>query len=57
MSNDLTYTCIGDYNTLLLLEQLYPHCREIDEPARHRLATIAGREVAHESILTELVYT
>ena len=44
------------YNTLLLSERLYPLCREIDQAAKHRLATIADREVAHEVILSELVY-
>ena len=44
------------YNTLLLSERLYPLCREIDEAAAHRLATIGDREVAHEIILSELVY-
>ena len=44
------------YATLLLTERLYPICREIDEAAAHRLATIENREVAHEIILAELVY-
>ena len=44
------------YNTLLLSERLYPLCREIDQAAKHRLATITDREVAHEVILFELVY-
>ena len=45
------------YNQLLLTERLYPLCREIDEAAAHRLATIPDREIAHEIILSELVYT
>jgi hypothetical protein len=44
------------YNTLLLSERLFPHLREIDEAAAHRIATIPDREVAHEIILDELVY-
>jgi len=44
------------YAKLLLTERLYPLCREIDEAAAHRLATIPDREVAHEIILSELVY-
>jgi len=44
------------YNTLFLSERLYPLCREIDEAAAHRFATIEDREVAHEIILSELVY-
>jgi len=44
------------YSQLLLTERLYPLCREIDEAAANRLATIANREVAHEIILSELVY-
>ena len=44
------------YNTLLLSERLYPLCREIDEAAANRLATIPDREAAHEIILAELVY-
>ena len=45
------------YNQLLLSEQLYPLLREIDEAAATRLRTIPDREVAHEIILSELVYT
>ena len=45
------------YNTLLLTERLFPLCREIDEAAAHRFATIEDREVAHEIILSELIYT
>ena len=44
------------YASLLLSERLYPLCRSVDEAAAHRLATIADREVAHEIILTEIVY-
>ena len=44
------------YNQLLASEMLYPLCREIDEAAATRLATIPDREVAHEVILAELVY-
>jgi len=45
------------YNMLLLSEKLYPHLREIDEFAEKRIATAADRELAHEFILAELVYT
>ena len=44
------------YSTLLLSERLYPLCREVDEAAANRLATIENRETAHEVILAELVY-
>ena len=44
------------YGQLLLSERLYPLCREIDEAAATRLKTIPDREVAHEIILSELVY-
>ena len=44
------------YAKLLLSERLYPLCREVDEAAAHRLATIPDRETAHEIILSELVY-
>ena len=44
------------YSQLLLSERLYPLCREVDEAAATRLATIPDREVAHEIILSELVY-
>ena len=44
------------YASLLLSERLYPLCREIDEAAAHRLATISDPETAHEIILSELVY-
>ena len=44
------------YSRLLLSERLYPLCREVDEAATTRLATITNRETAHEIILSELVY-
>ena len=44
------------YSRLLLTEQLYPLCREVDEAAALRLAAIADRETAHEIILAGLVY-
>jgi hypothetical protein len=44
------------YAALLLSERLFPLCREVDEAAAHRLATIPERETAHEIILSELVY-
>ena len=44
------------YSQLLLSERLYPLCREVDEAAATRLATITNREAAHEIILSELVY-
>ena len=44
------------YASLLLSERLYPLCREIDQAAAHRLATIENREMAHKIILSELVY-
>jgi len=44
------------YNQLLLSERLFPLCREVDEAAESRIATIADRETAHEIILAELVY-
>ena len=44
------------YNQLLLSERLYALCREVDEAAMTRLATVADRETAHEIILSELVY-
>ena len=43
------------YASLLLSEKLYPHLREIDEAAAHRLVVIADREQAEE-IINELVY-
>ena len=45
------------YGLLLNSERLYKLCREVDVAAAHRLATIKNREVAHEIILSELVYT
>ena len=44
------------YAKLLLSERLYPLCREVDEAAAQRLASIENREAAHEIILSELVY-
>jgi hypothetical protein len=44
------------YRELLQSERLYPICQEIDESAEHRMNVITDREVAHEIILTELVY-
>jgi hypothetical protein len=44
------------YNQLLLSERLYPLCREVDEAAMTRLRTVPDKEVAHEIILSELVY-
>jgi len=44
------------YSSLLLSERLYPLCREVDEAAAHRLNTIGNTELAHEVILSELVY-
>jgi len=44
------------YGQLLLSECLYPLCREVDEAAATRFRTIPDREVAHEIILSELVY-
>jgi hypothetical protein len=44
------------YSKLLLSEKLYEICREVDSTAQSRMATIANREVAHEVILSELVY-
>ena len=44
------------YAKLLLSERLYPLCREVDEAAANRMATISDRETAHEIILAELVY-
>jgi hypothetical protein len=44
------------YNQLLLSERLYPICREIDRAAANQFATISDREVAHEIILSELIY-
>lgn len=44
------------YASLLLSEKLYPHLREIDEAAAHRLEVIANRDQAEEIINTELIY-
>ena len=44
------------YASLLLSERLYPLCRSVDQAAAHRLTTIKNREIAHEIILSELVY-
>ena len=44
------------YAKLLLMERLYPLCREIDEAAAHRLDLIKDKEAAHEIILSELVF-
>ncbi|MCL1883480.1 MAG: TnpV protein [Defluviitaleaceae bacterium] len=44
------------YGQLLLSERLYPLCREVDDAAATRLRTIPDKEVAHEIILSELVY-
>ena len=44
------------YSQLLLSERLYPLCREIDSAAAHRLRTISDHEIAHEMVLSELVY-
>ena len=44
------------YVSLLLSERLYPICRSVDQAAAHRLTTIKNREIAHEIILSELVY-
>jgi len=44
------------YTTLLLSEQLYPFCREVDEAAANRMAAIEDREIVREIILSDLVY-
>jgi hypothetical protein len=44
------------YSQLLLSEQLYPLCREVDDAAKTRLDTIPDNETAVEIILAELVY-
>ena len=46
----------AQYSQLLLSECLYPLCREIDTAAARRLRTISNRELAHEIILSELVF-
>jgi hypothetical protein len=43
------------YSQMLLSERLYPHLREIDEAAAHRLAAIPDRAQAEE-IISELIY-
>jgi len=43
------------YSKMLLTETLYPHLREIDKAASHRLAVIKDREQSMESI-NELLY-
>lgn len=43
------------FSALTLSERLYPLCREADEAAAHRLATIKNREAAQEIILSEIV--
>jgi len=43
------------YSKMLLTETLYPHLREIDKAANHRLSVISNREQAMESI-NELLY-
>ena len=44
------------YSQLVLSERLYPLCREIDEAAANRTGAIPDCDVAHEVILSELVY-
>jgi len=44
------------YTSLLLSEKLFPHLREIDEAAAHRLAVVKDREQAEEIINAELIY-
>ena len=44
------------YSILLSSERLYPLCREVDEAAKARLIGISNKNVAHEIILSELVY-
>jgi len=44
------------YSQLLLSERLYPLCREIDEAATTRMRTITDKDIAHEIILSELVF-
>jgi hypothetical protein len=44
------------YSQLVSSERLYPLCREIDEAAANRISMIPDSEVAHEIILSELVY-
>jgi len=44
------------HTSLLLSEKLFPHLREIDEAAAHRLSVIDDREQAEEIINAELIY-
>jgi len=44
------------YSKLLLSEQLFPHLYEIDIAAQNRLTAITDREMAHETILAELIH-
>jgi hypothetical protein len=44
------------YNSLLLSERLYPLCREVDKAAAARFSAIGDAEIAHEVILSEIVY-
>jgi hypothetical protein len=44
------------YSQLLLSERLFPICREVDKAAAHRMEIIGNTEIAHEIILSELVY-
>jgi hypothetical protein len=44
------------YAQLLLSERLYPLSAEVDEATATRLTAIDDREIAHEVILSELVY-
>jgi hypothetical protein len=39
-----------------MTEKLFPHLRDVDEAAQARLDTIPDRDIAHEVIMTELVY-
>jgi hypothetical protein len=43
------------YAHLLLSERLFPHLREVDEAAAHRLAAVKDRLQAEETI-NELIY-
>jgi hypothetical protein len=43
------------YAEMLLSERLFPHLREMDEAAAHRLATIKDRLQAEETI-NKLIY-
>ena len=44
------------YGQLLVSEQLYPLCREVDEAAATRLKMIPDWQTAHAIILSERVY-